>query len=173
MGFWCDLWAGFLSTFIGGLIITLVLFLFKERVFPLPELSGKWYFEVKTTETEYKKFDKMVLFYEAYIWQEGPYLKGTVEKYYERSLSGNRKYIGKNRTRGNLRGYVEKKYLGTDVIFIHITEKGHGREYTHIYKLEKKKCIQKSHYFKLVGSFDVSAAGQRGDSIWQRSAFIN
>lgn len=137
----------------------------KEKIFSLRDINGCWHFSITTKTTEYLPFQGMVLRYIAAIWQEGPYIKGTLEKVYEHSSTGERSFIGRNRTRGIITGYLEKNYISKDRIVMHIIESGHGREYTHFYKL-----IFTSNDI-MTGDFSSTAAEQTGHAIWQRKKF--
>jgi hypothetical protein len=154
-----------IATIVGGAALTFLFFLAKEKLFPLPEIAGRWYFETRTVETAYKPFAGMVLDYVAMIWQEGPVIRGTVEKIYEKSSTGERAYVGENRTRGALEGYVTKFYLSRDRIRIHLVEDGFGRESTVLFDLASDTASTMS------GSFQSMAADQTGIVTWQRDPF--
>lgn len=68
------------ATVLGGILLAIFFFVAKEKWFPLPEVAGRWYFETRTKETAYKPFTGMILRYVAVLWQEGPVVRGTVEK---------------------------------------------------------------------------------------------
>lgn len=97
----------FISAVIGGVVLALLFFFFKEKVFPLPKIVGRWYFEIRTEKTAYKPYQDMKLRYVAMLWREGHVVHGTVEKIHEESSTGERDYVGPNRTRGEVRGYIE------------------------------------------------------------------
>ncbi len=153
------------ATVLGGAVLTFLFFFAKEKLFPLPKVAGRWYFETRTVETAYKPFAGMVLSYVAMIWQEGPVIRGTVEKIHEKSSTGDREYVGENRTRGILDGYIEKFYLSKDRIRIHLVEDGFGRESTILFDLVSDKASTMS------GSFQSMAADQTGIVKWQRNSF--
>jgi hypothetical protein len=92
-------------------------------------------------------------------------VKGTVEKIYENSSTGERSFDGENRTRGTVEGYIEKNYLGPDRTFLHIIEHGHGRESSHFYELTALSDSTMS------GIFYSMVADQAGTVEWQRTAF--
>ena len=154
-----------IATVVGGAILTFLFFLAKEKVFPLPRVARRWYFETRTVETAYKPFEGMVLRYVGMLWQDGPVVRGTVEKIHEKSSTGERDYIGKNRIRGTLEGYIEKFYLSKDRIRIHLVEEGFGRESTALFDLVSDAASTMS------GSFQSMAADQSGTVKWQRSSF--
>jgi hypothetical protein len=155
-----------IATVLGGMVLTFLFFLAKERFFPLPRVAGRWYFETRTAETAYRPFEGMILRYVGMIWQDGPVIRGTVEKIYEKSSTGEREYIGTNRTRGTLEGYVEKFYLSKDRIRIHLVEDGFGRESTTLFDLVSDGASTMS------GSFQSMAADQSGTVKWQRNHFV-
>jgi len=153
------------ATVIGGILLSVLFFWAKERLFPIPLITGKWFFEMKTTKTSYNPYKDMILRYEAFLWREGSRIEGSVEKIYENSSKGERKYVGPNRTRGSVSGYVEKNYLGKDLIYLHVVEAGHGRESTNFYKLSD---LNKN---EMVGTFQSMVANQSGIVKWQRESF--
>jgi len=150
------------ATFIGGCILTVFLFWLKENIFPLPSIAGCWYFQMRTVNTAYSPYKRMTLGYVAMLWRVGNRIEGTVEKMYENSSSGERCYEEKNRTRGVVRGFVEKKYFSEDCVFLHVVENGHGRESTHFYELVVISDKE------MVGSFISMVANQDGEVRWQR-----
>ena len=154
-----------IATVIGGVLLALLFFWAKERLLPLPEITGRWYFEMRTEQTAYAPYAGMVLRYVAMLWREGPTIAGTVEKIYENSSTGERSFVGTNRTRGIVNGYVEKKYLAPDRIFLHVIEDGHGRESTNIYDV----IVQSDG--GMTGSFHSMVADQDGTVKWQRDPF--
>lgn len=158
-------WSDVVATIVGGVALAALFFLAKEKWFPLPKLSGRWYLEQATENTVYALYTGMVLRYVVMLWREGNRIEGTAEKVYERSSSGERQFVGKNRTRAIVAGYVEKKYLGKDKIYLHVVEDGHGRESTNFYDL----TISDADI--MVGTFTSMVADQGGSSKWQRTPF--
>lgn len=153
-----------ISTVIGGVILAVLFFLTREKLCPIPPVAGRWYVETHTTNTSYKPFEGMILKYVAMLWREGKVIQGTVEKIYEKSSTGEREYIGENRTRGQVAGYIEKNYFSRDRLFLHIVEDGHGRESTHFHELiyKSKKTMK--------GIFVSMVAAQDGEVVWQRDS---
>ncbi len=154
-----------LATVIGGGILAFLFFWLREKVFPIPKIAGRWFFEIRTINTAYKPYEGMILRYIAMFWQAGNRIQGTVEKIYENSSTGEREYIGKNRTRGVAEGYIEKNYFSKDRLVLHVVEDGHGRESTNIYDL----VIDSSE--EITGSFSSMVANQDGEARWQRNEF--
>lgn len=157
--------AGIISTVIGGAVLAVFFFFAREHFFGIADITGKWYFEMKTVNTAYNPYKGMILRYVAIIWREGNSISGSVEKVYENSSTGEREYIGENRSRGYIKGAFEKNYFKKDRIFIHVNEKGKGRESTNCFELVVKNKK------KLSGNFHSFVADQDGSSKWQRSSF--
>lgn len=160
-----NFWTDIITTLVGGSALTFLFFLAREKLFPMPDVSGRWYLEMTTINTAYNPYQDMVLRYVLMIWREGNIIKGSAEKIYENSSTGEREYVGADRTRASIEGYIEKKYLGRDSIYIHAIEDGHGRESTNIYDL---LLIPNG---KMVGSFNSMVANQDGTATCQRESF--
>lgn len=158
-------WPDVIATVVGGIALTLLFFLAKEKWFPLPPLTGRWYLEQLTQNTAYAPYAGMILRYVVMLWREGNRVEGTAEKIYEKSSTGERAFVGTNRTRATISGYVEKKYLGQDKIYVHVVEDGHGRESTHHYDLVMTGADTMS------GTFASMVADQDGLVKWQREPF--
>ncbi|MAE01292.1 MULTISPECIES: hypothetical protein [Pseudoalteromonas] len=164
MGFLESFFVGTLSTIVGGVFLAIFFFWIREKCFGIADVSGTWYFDMTTQKTAYKPYENMVLRYVAVVWREGNHLYGTVEKVYEISSTGEREYIGENRSRGSLTGVYEKNYFSKDRMHIHINERGKGRESTNFFILD----VNKQNF---VGTFNSFVANQEGLSIWQRKPF--
>lgn len=158
-------WADVAATLLGGVGLTLLFFVAREKLFPVPDVTGRWYMEIVTVNTAYKPYEGMVLRYVLMIWREGNVLKGSAEKIYENSSTGEREFVGKNRTRAVIDGYIEKNYLGRDRVYLHSLEQGHGRESTNFYDLLVKSESE------LIGAFNSMVANQDGRASCQREPF--
>ncbi|MFN2375223.1 MAG: hypothetical protein ABR538_01715 [Candidatus Binatia bacterium] len=158
-------WADILATLVGGVVLAVLFFWFREKIVPFPNITGRWHFEMRTTSTSYNPYQDMTLRYIAMLWREGDRVEGTVEKIYESSTTGVRHFDGTQRTRGKVQGYIEKNYFGKDKLFLHVTEDGHGRVSTNFYELVANADTV------LNGSFTSMIANQSGTARWQRSDF--
>ena len=153
------------STIVGGLILAVLFFLAREKLFRLPDVTGRWYLQMSFRNSSYKPFDGMILRYVAVLWREGNTVKGTAEKVYEHSSTGERNYVGKERTRSVIDGHIEKNVFSRDHVSLHIIEDGHSRESTHFHDLVVHR---KGH---LEGTFITMAADSEGIVKWQRKPF--
>jgi hypothetical protein len=158
-------WADIIATLVGGTVLTLLFFFAREKLFPLPEITGRWYLEMVTINTAYTPYQDMILRYVVIIWREGSTIKGSAEKIYEKSSTGEREFIGDKRTRAIIEGYIEKNYLGKDRIYLHSVENGHGRESTNFYDLLVKSETE------MIGAFNSMVANQDGEVACQREPF--
>jgi hypothetical protein len=154
--------SNFLGTVFGGLLLTFLFFVGKEKLFPLPRVAGRWHFETRTRKTAYKPFAGMVLRYVAMVWQQGPVIHGTIEKIYEKSSTGEREYSGAARTRGTVEGFIEKRYLSRDRLQIHIIEEGQERQSSVFFDLLSDGKPE------MTGVFESMAADQSGTVKWSR-----
>jgi hypothetical protein len=157
--------ADIIATLVGGIGLTFLFFVAREKLFPVPEVTGRWYMEMVTVNTAYKPYDDMILRYVIMIWREGNTLKGSAEKIYENSSTGKRDFVGQNRTRAIVEGYIEKNYLGKDRIYLHSIEDGHGRESTNFYDLLVTAESE------MIGAFNSMVANQDGTVKCQREPF--
>ena len=153
------------STIVGGVVLAVLFFFAREKCFPLPKVAGRWHVEMQTINTTYNPYRGMVLQYVAMLWHEGIGIKGTIEKVYEDSTTGKRRYVGKNRTRGTIEGYIDKRYFSKDRIYLHIIEDGHGRQSTHFHDLLVKRSG------RMTGTFSAMVASSEGKATWQREQF--
>lgn len=154
-----------IATVVGGVTLALFFFWAREKLFPFPDIAGRWYFEVRTINTSYKPYSGMVLRYVAMLWREGNRIQGTAEKIYENSSTGEREYVGENRTRGMVDGYLEKNYFAKDRLYLHMVEDGHGRVSTNYYDVIIRSDKE------MVGAFNSMVANQDGKVTWQRDMF--
>src|SRR5258708_19858555 len=83
-----------IATILGGAVLTFLFFLAKEKLFPLPRVAGRWYFETQTLETAYRPFAGMVLAYSAIFCQRGPSVPGPSEKSNKNPPTGESTYFG-------------------------------------------------------------------------------
>lgn len=155
----------FLATVLGGAFLAFLFFWVKEKVFPVPRVVGRWFFEVHTIDSTYNPYKGMKLRYIAMLWREGNRIEGTIEKIHEKSSTGERDYDGRNRTRGEVKGFIEKNYFSKDRVVLHIVEDGHGRESTSLYEL----VVYSDD--KMEGTFSSMVASSSGTVTWQRDVF--
>lgn len=158
-------WADILATIVGGITLTFLFFVAKEKVFPIPDVTGRWYIEMVTVNSAYRPYNDMILRYVIMIWREGNALKGSAEKIYEKSSTGEREYVGVDRTRAVIEGYIEKNYLSKDRVCLHAIEDGHSRQSTNFYELSVDSKLE------MTGAFQSMVANQAGTVKCQKAPF--
>jgi len=155
-----------LAAVLAASLFAFLFFLVREKCFGIPDVTGKWYFEIRTDSSLYNPYIGMVLRFVAIIWRDGNRLSGTTEKIYENSRNGERSFIGKYRTRGTIDGYYEQRYFSKmDRVTFHLIEQGHGRQSTYYFDLEMSKTEDPT------GEFSSMIADQIGTCRWQRKPF--
>lgn len=153
----------FIPDILVGIVLTILFFLFREKVFPLPDIYGKWILETKTLDSAYNPYLNMILKYDVILYKEGNHIYGTCEKTYENSSAVEKKYIGNDRKRGIIEGSIEKKYFGKDKIMLHIVIDDFSRESTLFVNLEKMSTNEFS------GKFQHLIADQSGIATFKLS----
>jgi hypothetical protein len=174
------------SAFLGGGALTFLLFWSGERLFPRPEMNGRWFVETTTDESAYKPFDGMRLKHEVFIWQEGSVIRGTSEQIFESSIQGNRQNEGAFRVRGEISGYANRSITLPNRVRIHLVTFGEKRTSTAYYSLisakgaffrrlrgrdPRKTDAQGRIQQLLTGNFESSAGSQTGTAIWSRNRY--
>lgn len=161
---------------LAAIIIAIVFFWIRERIFGIPDLSGKWYLKSKTDETVYKPFESMELQHYLFLRLEGNNIRGAAEKVYENSSYGMRKtysrhvlkYVGEHRRRAKIEGSIQKNIFGSDILTLHATEYGEKRLSTIYCRFELKKyCLifSNSKVTQFEGDFYSMVADQKG-KVW-------
>ncbi|OTG60034.1 hypothetical protein B9T36_05170 [Acinetobacter sp. ANC 4204] len=173
-----DVWEATLA----AIIIAIVFFWIRERVFGIPDFSGQWFLKSVTNTTVYRPYEKMELQHNLFLRLEGNNIRGASEKNYEDSSYGKRKthlrhileYTGKHRARASIEGSIQKNIFGPDILTIHATEYGEKRQSTIYCRFELKK---KYFFFsdrmatRFDGDFYSMVADQRGTVCLSKTAF--
>lgn len=152
----CEFIINIASTILGGILLTLILFLLNEYVFRKKNFTGEWDVELTTHQTDYKKYQHMKLYYRVHLLQKGNELTGSGEKLKE-ILSDGKEMTYSEKSTVAINGYYERKYLGKSRIYLSLIEKGAKREYRTFYVLEI------SNNSKLIGKFSSTAANSKGE----------
>ncbi|NAS06618.1 hypothetical protein GPS47_13745 [Acinetobacter haemolyticus] len=168
---------------IAAIIIAILFFLVREKIFGIPDFSGKWYLKSKTETTAYNPYEQMELQHNLFLRLEGNNIRGASEKIYENSSYGKRathsrhiiKYSGKHRARAQIDGSIQKRIFGSDILTLHATEYGERRQST-IYcrfELKKKFLIFSDHKATLFcGEFHSMVADQKGSVELSKEPFM-
>lgn len=154
-----------LATVIGGAILTFLFFLIREKCFPLPRIEGTWKYVQKTKLTQYNPYIDMELEYIALLRTEGNKIFGTIEKIHGKESTGERDYVGPNRSRGRIEGFCEQRYFGQSRVILHVFEENEVRESSTLHILTIFKV---DGDFQMIGNFSSTVANQTGDCKWRR-----
>lgn len=171
-----------LEAILAAIIIAILFFWIRERVFGVPDFSGQWFLKSVTNTTVYRPYEKMELQHNLFLRLEGNNIRGASEKIYENSSYGKRKthlrhlleYTGKNRARASIEGSIQKNIFGADILTLHATEYGEKRQSTIYCRFElKKKYIFLSDRMatRFEGDFFSMVADQRGTVSLSKTAF--
>jgi hypothetical protein len=153
-----------LATLLGGMLLTLLFFLVREKLSPLPRLSGVWDVTTTTKTATLPQYAHMVITYRVILLQSGRDMTGTAEKVGENVGGVGHTYKGELRVRSVLSGGIEKFYFSRSRVQIHMVESGRKRESTTFFQLSIDKKNQMS------GVWDSTAADSSGVTSWVKSA---
>lgn len=156
------------GSLIAALIAAMILFVIRESINKADNYSGTFYIKKTVEETAYNPYRGMDHFYTLIIYSDGHVISGTSEKTGEISAAGAKEYIGSDRTRGVINGVVERNYIRSSVMNIHITEQG-SREYTTYMsiKVARYRLTQRP----LIGRFYSTAGNVKGVVLCGREEF--
>lgn len=143
------------------LTLAAIYFIGENWVFPTPDLSGKWVFVTTVEDSSYTPYIGMKLSYEVFIQQRNDQLEGTGEKFMEDLNGVEKEYVGTKRIKLRLKGRVEKKFFGKDVVRIQYEMKGLSRDTTAQHQLTLDGDIME-------GRFSSTIAKEIGSVVWQR-----
>lgn len=153
-----ELYINIIGTIVGGLALTILLFIINEYILPKINLTGEWDATVTTLETEYLPYINLSVKYKIHLLQKGYELNGSGEKIQDIFPDGNSyTFEPEKRVTIEIEGYYERKYLSKDKIFLHINEAGRKRESRATYVLN----LRDSRLLK--GSFISTAACSKGN----------
>ena len=96
---------------------------------------------------------------------EGSKVIGYAEKIYENSskdgVSHIIHYIGRFRSRADVEGHLQKRYLGPDILSFHFKEENENRKSTTFYQIKiSKRCCAPLKFYE--GFFESTIANQTG-----------
>lgn len=152
------------TNFTTGLVLSATALLSSDVFFTLPRLSGFWQFELTTEETSHAPYQGLKLRYDTALVQQGTNFSGTGEKDAE-FLDGAiawTEYGGAGRTRIEVIGYIERKFLSRDRVILHFEEDGTRRQTSAFMDLTV------SGDGTMTGTFRTTAANSSGSVIWER-----
>jgi len=144
-----------LVTVVGGILVYFIVGLWEYKV-DNSFLSGHWIAEFKTINTDYKPYKNMVVKWDLVLVQTENVLKGSGEKFYERSSKGVVEYTPDNRIYAEIEGVLSFSLFGKNKLTLKMQESGQKRTCNTITKLKIKS---NNHLF---GTFSTTAASSKG-----------
>jgi len=150
--------ANTIGTILGGIFLTVLYFIVGERLLRAPRIGGSWILESTTFHTKYNPFRGMTLRYRVLLIQNADTLRGTAEKFYEKS-DRVREFVGEKRSSAVIEGAIQKSYWGRSTVVMHVTEKGERRQFSWIAEL---KCRSFGSRAQLIGYFSSTASDTSG-----------
>ena len=152
-----DLLINVVGTILGGILLTVILFLLNEYVFKKKNLSGEWIAVIKIQETKYNPFKNLSVEYKIHLLQKGYEILGSGEKIKDIKPDGSQTIFKREkRVIIEIDGYFERKYFGSSIIYLNLNEEGRQRKTraTYTLTLQDKK--------NMIGTFASTAADAKG-----------
>lgn len=159
-----ELFSESIATIIGGLLLTLILFLVNEYILRKKNITGEWKMTIEIKDTTYNPYKNLKIEYIVHLLQKGNELMGSGEKIRDILPDGTQnKFLEKNRVRIDLDGFFERKYLRKANIYLQSNEDGRIRETRATYIL----TLLEDNLMK--GSFISTAASTSGSIVMIKS----
>lgn len=131
-GFQCLHKFGIASSNYGSLVAALlaafILFSFRELLIKARNYSGVFFVASTVEQSSYRPYKGMRIFYTLVLYSDGHDVYGTSEKTGDIDKKRSYEYRGADKTRGVVTGRVERNYLRSTVMNLHIVEDGANRQ---------------------------------------------
>lgn len=125
----CELLVSVLGTIIGGVLLTLILFLINEYGFTKPNLTGEWKAITVIDNSAYNPYLKLEIEFKIHLIQKGYDLSGSGEKIQEFKPDKTKiVFEREKRVIIEIDGYFERQYFGRSKVYLSINEVGRKRE---------------------------------------------
>lgn len=159
---WSRLGLNVASNVAGAIIISVLFFIFSDYIFTLPNLNGPWQMTLTVDSTAYTPHENMQVKYDVLLFQQGSDVRGTGEKVMDIVGSDTTRYIGAQRVRIEIEGYLDRNYLARDELVLHYIESG---------KKRRTSAFQELIRFNedyMLGGFTWTASNSKGHVEWTR-----
>jgi hypothetical protein len=164
---------GMESTNYGSLVTTLIaaliLFSIKEFFNQASNYSGVFFTKSTVVSTAYNPYKHMQTFHTLILFSDGHEVSGTSEKTGDIDSNRSYEFEGAGKIRGVVSGSIERNYIRSSVLNIHIVEQGQKRESTTYMSIK----IRRYNFRKLPfsGRFYTTAANTKGSVLCGRDSF--
>ena len=152
------------SSVLTAITISILALLVSDHFFAPPRISGLWEFSVVYENTSYGMFKNLKVTYQAALVQSEMKLQGSGDKYSEQFPDATTPtyYDQPDRIPIKINGYIERKFLGQDKIFLYISEKGKKRESSAFHELNQEGDGS------MTGTFYTTIANTSGSVVWKK-----
>jgi hypothetical protein len=157
------------GSLVAALIAAAILFIIRESFNRAATFSGTFYVKTTVEETARNPYRGMDVYYTVVVYSDGHVVSGTSEKTGEKCIEHSMEYVGTKRKRGVVNGMIERNYLRSSVMNIHIVEQGRDREYTTYMsiKISRYRLV----WGLFTGTFYSTAANSKGSVLCGRIEF--
>lgn len=152
-----------------AIIVAMLLFAIRELFIRAKNYSGIFYTMSTVKDTSYNPYIGMQLFHTLVLYSDGYVISGTSEKTGDIDKVRPCEYEGSGKIRGEVTGRVERNYLWSTVMNLHIVEQGKNRESTSFMTIKVSRF--KFRRSRNSGSFYSTAAKTKGSVLCGRESF--
>jgi len=157
------------GSLVAGLVVAFILFFIRELFIRASDYSGVFYTMSTVEESTYRPYKGMKLFHTLVLYSDGYVVSGTSEKTGDINAERSYEYPGATKIRGEVSGRIERNYLWSTVMNLHIVEQGADRPSTSFMSIKVSRVNFKSS--KDSGKFFSTAAQSKGKLMCGRESF--
>ncbi|QHG24577.1 hypothetical protein [Pseudomonas sp. DTU12.1] len=157
------------GSLVAAIIVAGMLFIIRELSIRSKNYSGVFYTMSTVESSSYNPYKGMQLFHTLVLYSDGYVICGTSEKTGDIDSKRGCEYEGAQKIRGEVTGRVERNYLWSTVMNLHIVEQGEKRESTSFMTVK----VSRFNFRKAqnAGGFYSTAANTKGRVLCGRELF--
>lgn len=157
------------GSLIAALLAAFILFLVRELLIKAKNYSGVFFVASTVEQSSYRPYKGMRIFYTLVLCSDGHDVYGTSEKTGDIDKKRSYEYRGVDKTRGVVTGRVERNYLRSTVMSLHIVEDGANRQTSSFMTIK----VRRYRWWRKVeaGTFYSTAANSKGVLLCGRQPF--
>ena len=164
----CPVIPGSVGSFVVGLSLAALFFVFREFVFPLSKVSGPWFCLMKTEQASNNTEGKF-LGWRVLLAQSDRDITGSLEKIWDETASG--RLLAGSIQQGTIEGFLRQNYLSTSTLSLHVhMERQEGTRETNAsydVKVIKDKNELQGEFYWTAGDAEGIIACQRQKIEWE------